>query len=458
MLYEFYEKEVQKRYDEAYSIEKKKKDITNPDNLINRIRLYREVQEIFYNYKNSLLHGIKKTTMMKTWEHLTIQEIIEITDIAELSDNIIKELRTLLIHTPIIVDLYTSVMQKFINESESTAKYNLIELVKEDIDILLTSHTDFKINKIDIPIDSFNLLPASLFYSKEELFQKILPENTNGKIDMKKYNQKNKVGFIILTQITYNPTTYDTIEKIVRPRINANNVNGVSIDTISQLQFINSTIMDKYEMSVQIIDDKHTAYYYILQTVDGKKYRALTPWVYGDYKVGKYKLTKFLNYYRNKNVPEYIKYQDMQIRVASNNMFGKKIDKFEEHNIPINKIQNDVYYTIRKLFKVNKTTKISEIINLLHSDIVRKKFSDIVEKNYKLIKSNIIETRLTFIKELFFTTKHFMKMLHKLSTSLTKENLEQQIDDIIKNAVLISINYDTNCFSAAKNKESLFHI
>jgi hypothetical protein len=327
------------------------------------------------------------------------------------------------------VSLYAKFTQNIINilYIKSNCKqimFTIINLIEIDKDLLLSSgsdevneHINGKYKNIHLfnpPMKRFGLMPITGLMPFNEIISTILEKPTSGTISLEKYAKSENVGFIIINRIVYNPVEYNIrplIIKNIGSDISQPTEYGVTKKIIDKFETIKQIKINKpyWDFSYKIIGDhesKDINTFYILETLDGTKYRALAPWLESKkYGVPKYFINQFIKYISNVNVPDRVtNYHNIHIKKSIPNMFLSKslsLDILDENSKEIDSqfLRNDLFIKIKNL-----------IINV------------IIDKDYqkgKKILSNVQVNEIIHDRRIYFTFIHVLLDLYGIGTQIT---------------------------------------
>jgi len=396
----------------------------------------------------------------------------------------------------ITIHLYSSIMQGLLDVSYNSRSLllNILKILEDDKKFYLIEKrqptTKNNVHLINPLIDNFSLIPVTDKMKLEDLLSMILPNQTNGKIDMKEYANKKYIGFIILKRIIYQPVDYSIRKLLKTDKKNKSKLFGINENIIKRYANINPLGTHKWDFSCKIIGDVDKMNeYYILETLNGKHYKALAPWfISNKYSVPKNKIENFITYIsRKKNKPSMTyEYQNLKIQQAIPNMFLERTVDMEQikeksTHIDSHQIQNDLYINIISLIKsiiknnYNNGKKINDnfdVNNIIHDTKIKKKFFRIVLSNYAIGSSltnakefsagvfPFSELLITYLKELKYISLRFVKELHNgYNRSLLKPNIFQlpndkkmdviitKIEKIVRNAIILTIDHKNNIYT-----------
>lgn len=396
--------------------------------------------------------------------------------------------------SPTIVHLYAFLMQSIVDSlfvTDKKAMNKVLAMLDDDKEFFLTRSSVNKVNKANKankvstanpPINKFNLLPVTLTMDLQKLFVKIMP-GTNGKISMEKYAKSNSTGFIVMRHVVYNPVEYN-IKKIIKP-VDKSLIQpveyGVTEKIINRFNTIHQLDAAKWDFGTKVFDTPTTRAYFVIETLDGKNYRALAPWFESNtYAVPKHKLKTLLSYIAN-GQSRISTYQKLKTDIAIKNMFLPKTMDLtaladKSVHIDMQQIQNAVYESVMSVIKLNikikyastikSNTDINEIIhdadiNNAFYHVILSKYStgtELTDANqYSAGKFPFSELLVTYIRALRSITIRFMKELHNgynrdpfdnsVFAQLTQNAIMDRLESVVKKAVLITVHHKTNIYS-----------
>lgn len=409
-------------------------------------------------------------------------------------------LQTIFHKSPSIISLYATIMQTIVDNlygSNNKVMNKVLQLLEDDKNFYLIP-TNYKltskknIHLTNPPINKFNLLPVTKSMSLSELFTKIIPKQTNGKISMSKYAKDNSVGFIVMHRVVYNPMEY-SVRSVIKPEdksLTQPVEYGVTEKTIKRFNTIQQMIPEaKWNFGTELIGDvAQMRAYFVIETLDGKTYRALAPWFESNtYAVPTHKLKALIAYITQTNKPTRIsEYQKLKTSIAIKNMFlPKKIDlsvlSDKSIHIDMQQIQNALYESVMSVIKLNikikytAGTKIksnTDLNQIIHDTDISDAFYQIILRKYdvgtKLTKAQrysagdfpFSELLVSYIRELRSITIRFMKELHngynraplpndvfKLSKKEMVKSIMDRLESIVEKAVLITVHHKNNIYS-----------
>lgn len=255
---------------------------------------------------------------------------------------------------------------------------------------------------------------------------------------------------------------------------------------------------NEWDFSYEIIDDANTNNYYVIETLDGLKYRALAPWLSDkNLSINKFRISQLLIYIKNSNTPNRIaNYQALANKESAKHMFLTKpmsIDALAEQSKEVDTtiIKNEIYLKINRVIDDIITKEYSsgkkivsdvDINNIIHDQRIRDTFIDTVLKLYKAGakysdiqefdagKFPFHELLSSFIVELEDITRRFMKDLHDgynrepfkkevytLPVHDKMSAINKKIEEIINKTLQTIIGINENIYSALNYKYLLLN-
>lgn len=434
---------------------------------------------------------------------------------------IIKEIREEFYKNDSLIFIYSNIVQNLLNISVSNSNNNItdniLKIIEEDKTYYLVdsqkktqknSKTNSKTNSKNIhiinpPLRRFGLTPSTLLMNKNKLLEIILDKKTNGNINLKKYSKDEKVGFIIFTRVVYHPIEYN-INKLINKSEAQNyiqpNEYGINKKIIERFKIIKQfDTEEKWNFQFELIGEYDKVdKYYILETLDTKLYRALTKKYNSDkYSIPKEQIKDLIEYFSNNNQPNRISsYHQLTQKKALNYMFLEKsididniIDKSQYVNTQI--IQNDVYMKILDVLKKYIHVKYhngdliknnNDMNDILHNKDLLITYTEVMIENYDKGMSGTLarnynagafpfeELLASYLKELNFISQRFMKELHDgynrdpISDEIFKgpnkdkrRIIMDKLEEIIKSAILITVDNTSNIYSTIITKYNLLN-
>ena len=223
--------------------------------------------------------------------------------------------------------------------------------------------------------------------------------------------------------------------------------------------------------------------FFILDTLDGVKFRILTPYFSTKvYSVPKYRVEQLIKYATDGNPPNRItNYQTLAGQVAISNMFASRvmpIDYLEEQSKEVDTpmIRNELYLKLTKHVNklVNKQIKSqADINNIIHDSMFQTIFVDTLFNIYQVSGNKVTLTNgfkqgellSSFILSLQDTAKQFFKIVHdgynrdplgydvfKLPEEDRILMIEKKINDVLLKCLNMLISDKDNIFAAANYK------
>jgi hypothetical protein len=442
-------------------------------------------KKLFNKTKAKYLAFYKDTEILKVSISTEIADKI-FAEILAATDKlkILEDLRSKYYKSKELIHIYAMVLQKAIDKLYYTDKQLVSELtnwIEEDKNHALAGYykTDIKTNKANNPPQTrFGLLPVTNSMPLKELLQVVLSEE---KIvvdtdDLVKISKKLKVvGFIVLNSILYTPVEYN-----IRPLVVAYDAKnyiqpkeyGVNLKTIERFNTLKPLgNINKWDFSIKVYNEDAEKFY-ILETLDGKNYRALAPWLSSNrYSINKFRVQKLLNY-DSKKPSKALEYHARCIEEATKNMFLSKaleleafqrqLTDVESNTIQANILSNviDAVDSIIKKEYKNKITSLIDVSDILHHPNIGRTFINSVVKEFISDKSKldagkfpVSEILASFSSALQTTSRRFVREVHNgySRDPLKASELDQAIEKIYKvlqNAIELVIRFDDNLFTS----------
>lgn len=338
------------------------------------------------------------------------------------------------------------------------------------------------------PLKGFGLLPVTDNMELPKLILKIIGKKTT----IKDHCNKNNVGFIIITRIGYNPVKYDVNSLLYRDR-NIPPVPatfGITNETVSRFNNIEELDKSKYKFEYKVINKKPDIKYYIIETIDGRTYRALYTWGGNihNYSVPYTIAEPILRFIDNQNKPSRVtNYHRIAINKAVKNMFlprelslaalesaSKEIDTHLMRNRLFLSISTLMHDIVKKSYgngkKIVGNVEMNEII---HDERINETFYGIILNLYnvgtKLIfeqmtsKFPTSEIMASYLKELVEISRQFMKELHNgynrepLASGVFKSAdkrtaIIDKLDDVLNKVINTIISNKSNIYVALNYK------
>ena len=385
------------------------------------------------------------------------------------------------------INIYANLMQSLIDhyfQSNKTLVFKLIALVEDDKNMALKGITPSQFtskSKKNPPQHRYGMLPITKSMPLKDLYEIIFAE-LNCKIptgDFKAVASKLKIGLVVLNKIVYTPVEFNPrpliIEEDATQYIQPNKygINEKIIERFNTIIQLKNT--DTWDFSIEIYNadaDK----FFVLETIDGVKYKALAPWLKSDkYSMARFRVARIIN---SNPVGRSVEYHSKKTEMAVSNMFTKKmldLDTVDEkvYNVDSNDIRNsivdDVMRTItgirEKEYK-NGFKNSSDVINLLHDQSIIHTYinSSLIHyakgaDGYNGGDFDISEILSTFLVMLQETGRRFSRELHNgyvrepLDDSVFTDNKTKRDDivmervlSIVERALALIIKLDSNPF------------
>lgn len=263
---------------------------------------YEKIYYIFQSYKTeiqslSLIHAILDEFNDKSLQNISIKEIENLNNIYFIYVN--KN------QGDLVIEIYINILHKIIIDNTGTQpgkeiiKYvnKSVEKIKSqvlDTEDILDDHNKLT-NTVQNLIQMHNLVPDSMSIPLSELLTILGIETSDYDFDKisKTISKDKKFGFIIINKIIKNPLEYNlwTLfskeylenKKLLQPvEVGLNSVILERCKTIIPMTNNDLTNIPKdiIEIYNKEFENKETDsnFYYVIETLDGKNYRFLTPW------------------------------------------------------------------------------------------------------------------------------------------------------------------------------------
>lgn len=396
---------------------------------------------------------------------------------------ILEDLRSKYYKSKELIHVYARVMQRAIDELFATDKqlvFRLIGWVEEDKRRALdnTYQTEAKPNKANNPPQSrFGLLPMTSSMALKDLLPLILAEEktTVDSVNLAPLSKKLKIGFIVFNSILYTPVEYN-----VRPLVNETDAKeyiqpqeyGINIKTIERFRTLSAFgNINKWDFSIEV-HNTDAEKFYILETLDGKTYRVLAPWLSSTrYSVAKFRVQRILDY-SAKKVSKALNYHAHCISSATKNMFlGKalELENFENQltDVESGKMQstiadaviNAVDNIIKKEYKGKITTPLEVSDILHHPDIGRTFINSVVlefskdQSRFDAGKFPMSEILASFAAALQTAGRRFVREVHNgySREPLKPADIDQaigKIHKVLNDSVELVVKLDDNLFTS----------
>jgi uncharacterized protein (UPF0147 family) len=231
------------------------------------------------------------------------------------------------------VSLYAAILQKILDDSNDENICTYVTMLVETDKNLYINHMENYFQKrhnrahvINPPIKRFGLVPKTDILDVSSLIEMISDGKTKGSIKMETYAKKASAFFVVLHHVTYHPIEYN-ISRLLDFKYDQPPDSGINRRLIYRFDIIRS-LSDhelKWDFKYNTIGDlAQSKKYYIVETLDGKKYRCL------GYHDGKYDVElsiiyRIINYYASDNQPDRVSnYHNIMVNKALPNMFIKR--------------------------------------------------------------------------------------------------------------------------------------
>jgi len=327
--------------------------------------------------------------------------VIEETDFLQITDYLYRIFK----NNDSSIRLYAKILQNILNKlqylSKKTFMYVLINEIEKQKNeqITMVEHATSPSSRIHHknPLTKrFGLCVATRFEKISKILSLIFNNQITGNIES--ISKSKKTGFIILTGIAPSAFEYN-IDNIIKDEGTARNDNfGINKEMIERFQTIKLiSEKNKWKFSIKFINE-NLSNICVLETINGKDYRILTPWGPSScYIIKKDMVDKLIEYGQNNATHDRSsKYNNVCITESRKNMFLRKpmhldVMETQSKDFDINMVQNNLLIRImnvinEKLIKNNLTHK--KILDVLKSpDIVNVFFDEMIKSYDYLLKS-----------------------------------------------------------------------
>lgn len=415
-----------------------------------------------------------------------VDKVVE--DIFKAEDRLaaIDKLRAKYHKSNCLIKIYASVMQRCVDNLDRQLAYKLLDYIAEDKDLVLMEALDDTkaIKTTNPPASRFGLVPATKSMELSELIPIVFKGEkvTSADDSIKKLADKLTNGIILFTSITYTPVEYNIRPLIIRDEAKEflqPKEYGITKKVVTRFNTITTAKpTNKWDFSLDIYNEKAEKFY-ILETLDGKTYRAMLPWLMHN---STYTVAKF----RVKNLLEHTNgpvrsdgYQKLAVDAAVKNMFlGKalSLDDFDSKlsDVESGGIQDKIFNSIIKVaeklvskeFK-SKITSSTQINELLHHPAINQEFARAVTAQLKSDPAKLdggkfptSELASSFIVSLQTASRRFAREVHNgySRNPLKPEDFADarvvfgKIESVIRNAVELVVKLDDNLFTSSYYK------
>ena len=349
------------------------------------------------------------------------------------------------------------------------------------------------------PLKTFGFIPVTDLLDIKKLIPILLNRSISGKVSFSQMAKSESACVIIITRITYNPIEYNIQaligEEKAKPLVQDPEY-GITTKVIERFNTIRvpdkATHKWKYDCSI-IGNQKTATKYYVVETIDGKKYRALAPWMKAINLGFSYERVKqLLDYLKEPNKPTRVAcYQKTVQKAAVQNMFLRRalsMDIFEEHSTNIDTqtmrnrlfvdIKNTVQEIIKSDFKNGASIKGNTDVNdIIHDERIKETFTSVILQMYR-VGTSVTEAKefsagkfpfselvSSYISDLQWIQRRFMKELHdgynrklpsddtfKVPVGKMKDTVVKLIDEVLLKTIQIIINDSDNIYSTLNHK------
>ncbi len=270
------------------------------------------------------------------------------------------------------VSLYSSAIQKILDtdpvDGKKTDVFSINAMIESDKTFFMEGTTKNtlsrkyrKLHNTNPPMKTFGFIPVTESMPIDKLAHLMINKQTSGKINLAKYAVANNVCFIKLNHVVFEPVEYD-IRKVVIPEeaklFQQPSEYGITEKTIEQYRTVNQLPENKWNFGYEIIGKTTANLFYVMETIDGVKYRALAPWMKAQgLGLPFFRVKSLLNYIQGDNNPDRVSnYHQATINKAIPNMFiPRKLDMenidYSSQDVNITLIQNEVYVNLTNTIK-----------------------------------------------------------------------------------------------------------
>jgi hypothetical protein len=395
--------------------------------------------------------------LLKLFTVKHLQEKIEPDDVVAS----IKYIRSVFYQFKNTVSLYAKFIQRLMDVLY-TKSYDgkqiiikIMDIIEDDKDFFISGNIGNTYGKkhksihlTNPPLKRFGLLPVTDLMPINKLTNIILEKPTSGGIVFQQYAKRENVGFIIISRVVYHPMEYN-IRPLIVKKLSADltqpkeyGVTKKIVDRFNNIKQIETPNI-KWDFNYKIVGDYKNSdvkNMYVIETLDGKNYRALAPWVYSTkFSIVKHKLEQFIKYITNDNMPDRISnYQAVSIKQSIPNMFlyrqlSTDILKENSKEIDTQMIRNDLYLKVFSLIQdlinrdYNKGVNVIgniQINEIIHNNCIRDIFISVIlnyysagtesvsSQNYNAGKFPFSELLSSYMKDIHNISQRFMKELH----------------------------------------------
>jgi hypothetical protein len=259
-------------------------------NYIEKIQeMFQSITDIFYSVRTiyldkKIVHILAEMTVIKN-----------ISDLSECKNIYQGYMNQSLGHN--VVDLYVVMLSgaierlEGVSESKDTIKQIIkdIEEMKSHVLGVVDNGKHNKTNTIQKLVQKFNLIPDGMSRPLESAMKDIIENFTNLDTAAEILSSKfNKYGFIIIQKVLENPIEHNFWTLVDRNYLDSNDLlqdnlvgvndknlrRGTTIKLLKRIKSENNIIIKNNYFNT----DSNRNYYYVLETLDGENYRFLVPW------------------------------------------------------------------------------------------------------------------------------------------------------------------------------------
>lgn len=424
--------------------------------------------------------------------------------------------------------------------------FYVLDLIEQDKDFFMTGHVDnyttnTKIHLENPALKRFGLIPNTESLDLQQIFDMLVPQKSHKKETFESFAKNNKVGLIVMNKITPVPIEYNIVKLLNSPSesteqgINENFINRMrviryltksggndivnsedSLDDIKQPELVVGLLAGvgddpggldggidgggvyeinnskpcaggndrlKWKFSIDLFN-KDNDNFYILDTLNGHKYRILTPYIKTTkYLIPKYRVKQLIHYATQPNKSDRItNYHTLACKYALTCMFAERampLDYLEENSkeVDTHMIRNELYLKLIKhtnalITKIKPKSQI-DINDIIHDDGYQKIFMDTLyslynlgaDKSLYISKFKSGELLSSFLVGLRDISRQFFKLLHdmynreplgndvfKLPAEDRQTTVEKKLHDVVLKCLQLLISDKDNIYASINYK------
>lgn len=431
------------------------------------------------------------------------------------------KVKLLLKKYPNTISLYAHIMQDLIDYYSENAKedkkkvFILLDQIEKDKSWLLNLKTENlfqhkkKLIHQSYNFRTFGFVPITEFMTftnaMEEIFDvSNLKYNSKNALSgiFKKLAQSQKCNIIVLYRITPNPIQYNTwkltdwstAKEYLNEGETTSGIDKKMIERYETIKYISENSKNRFKLTYEIYKN-NSKDYVILETYDSEKFRGLLPWIRKtkSYKLPYFRVKNFLDYLENTKRSRISNYNKLLEKdtLKDGNMFFKYsidqtfFDKLTEYSqiVESSKIRFELFTELKRVindiikkeyrgFAKLNAVKIGEILH--HGDLLDTFGEIIVEQYYEYEKVHTIiekksnfpssEILCTYLSQLDIIVRQFGRELHDLhrkskpEPDMDKFQIEQYLDNILKEAINNTISDKKNIYQAILFKDNILNV